>query len=167
MCSNFTTRFFCIFDWLPVTSMPQEDILDFCIPCVLCALPMISSPSKLQDWATKARRGFLLECLTAMQTRGMHTIIRDRETTTDNFVFYTDRLLRLASFPQMPSPKPQNRNCQLHTWVWRHLIDAQQSQILCFMDREVHTQCDKTNCLDWQYVVSLHILQQPLHLGAA
>ena len=27
----------------------------------------------------------------------MHTIIRDRETTVDDFVFYTDRLLRLVT----------------------------------------------------------------------
>jgi len=30
------------------------------------------------------------------QIRGMHTIIRDRETTTPDFVFYADRLLRLV-----------------------------------------------------------------------
>lgn len=31
-----------------------------------------------------------------VQTKGMHTIIRDENTTADNFVFYTDRLLRLV-----------------------------------------------------------------------
>ena len=31
------------------------------------------------------------------QTRGMHTIIRDRTTATPDFVFYADRLLRLVS----------------------------------------------------------------------
>ena len=30
------------------------------------------------------------------QTRGMHTIIRNRDTTTNDFVFYSDRLLRLV-----------------------------------------------------------------------
>lgn len=30
------------------------------------------------------------------QTRGMHTIIRDRRTTTNDFVFYADRLNRLV-----------------------------------------------------------------------
>ena len=30
------------------------------------------------------------------QVRGMHTIIRDRETGTNDFVFYADRLLRLV-----------------------------------------------------------------------
>ena len=40
------------------------------------------------------------------QTRGMHTIIRNRDTTTNDFVFYSDRLLRLvrASGPQTPAP---------------------------------------------------------------
>lgn len=33
----------------------------------------------------------------ALQIRGMHTIIRDEKTSADNFVFYTDRLLRLVS----------------------------------------------------------------------
>ena len=37
----------------------------------------------------------------------MHTIIRDRATTTDNFVFYTDRLLRLVSSVVCKNPKPQ------------------------------------------------------------
>ena len=32
-----------------------------------------------------------------LQIRGMHTIIRDKNTSADNFVFYTDRLLRLVS----------------------------------------------------------------------
>ena len=30
------------------------------------------------------------------QIRGMHTIIRDQETMTADFVFYADRLLRLV-----------------------------------------------------------------------
>ena len=30
------------------------------------------------------------------QIRGMHTIIRDENTTTSDFVFYADRLLRLV-----------------------------------------------------------------------
>lgn len=30
------------------------------------------------------------------QIRGMHTIIRDRTTSTPDFVFYADRLLRLV-----------------------------------------------------------------------
>ena len=40
------------------------------------------------------------------QTRGMHTIIRNRDTTTNDFVFYSDRLLRLvrASGPQTSAP---------------------------------------------------------------
>ncbi|KAL4419150.1 hypothetical protein ABPG77_009126, partial [Micractinium sp. CCAP 211/92] len=39
------------------------------------------------------------------QIRGMHTIIRDRETSTPDFVFYADRLLRLvveASLGHLP-----------------------------------------------------------------
>ena len=32
-----------------------------------------------------------------VQIRGMHTIIRDRETHKADFVFYADRLLRLVS----------------------------------------------------------------------
>lgn len=31
------------------------------------------------------------------QTRGMHTIVRDSQTSTPDFVFYADRLLRLVS----------------------------------------------------------------------
>lgn len=31
------------------------------------------------------------------QIRGMHTIIRDAETTTHDFIFYADRLIRLVS----------------------------------------------------------------------
>ncbi len=38
-----------------------------------------------------------------MQTKGMHTIIRDKNTTADNFVFYTDRLLRLVISTLMSS----------------------------------------------------------------
>ena len=34
------------------------------------------------------------------QIRGMHTIIRDRATTTNDFVFYADRLLRLVGPPR-------------------------------------------------------------------
>jgi uridine kinase len=30
------------------------------------------------------------------QIRGMHTLIRDQETTTHDFVFYSDRLIRLV-----------------------------------------------------------------------
>ncbi len=30
------------------------------------------------------------------QTRGMHTIVRDSATSTPDFVFYADRLLRLV-----------------------------------------------------------------------
>lgn len=33
------------------------------------------------------------------QIRGMHTLIRDRDITTPDFVFYSDRLIRLASYP--------------------------------------------------------------------
>ena len=39
------------------------------------------------------------------QIRGMHTIIRDRDTATPDFVFYSDRLLRLvveASLGHLP-----------------------------------------------------------------
>ena len=39
------------------------------------------------------------------QIRGMHTIIRDRGTSTPDFVFYSDRLLRLvveASLGHLP-----------------------------------------------------------------
>lgn len=32
----------------------------------------------------------------ALQIRGMHTIIRDRDTKAPDFVFYADRLLRLV-----------------------------------------------------------------------
>ena len=32
------------------------------------------------------------------QIKGMHTIVRDRETNKTDFVFYSDRLLRLVSF---------------------------------------------------------------------
>ena len=37
------------------------------------------------------------------QIRGMHTLVRDVETCKADFVFYSDRLLRLArlSFPHM------------------------------------------------------------------
>lgn len=40
------------------------------------------------------------------QIRGMHTIIRDRDTQTADFVFYADRLLRLvrALLPAHPCP---------------------------------------------------------------
>ncbi|KAF3324100.1 Uridine kinase-like protein 1 [Carex littledalei] len=31
-----------------------------------------------------------------MQIRGMHTLIRDKDITTPDFVFYSDRLIRLA-----------------------------------------------------------------------
>ena len=31
------------------------------------------------------------------QIKGMHTIVRDRETNKTDFVFYSDRLLRLVS----------------------------------------------------------------------
>ena len=34
--------------------------------------------------------------VTHMWCAGMHTIIRNRETTTNDFVFYADRLLRLV-----------------------------------------------------------------------
>ena len=34
------------------------------------------------------------------QIRGMHTIIRDRSTNTNDFVFYADRLLRLVGHQQ-------------------------------------------------------------------
>ena len=37
------------------------------------------------------------------QVRGMHTLIRDRETSANEFVFYADRLLRLVCLPLMPS----------------------------------------------------------------
>jgi uracil phosphoribosyltransferase len=30
------------------------------------------------------------------QIRGMHTLIRDRDITTPDFVFYSDRLIRLV-----------------------------------------------------------------------
>ena len=39
------------------------------------------------------------------QIRGMHTIIRDRQTSTADYVFYSDRLLRLvveASLGHLP-----------------------------------------------------------------
>jgi uridine kinase len=39
------------------------------------------------------------------QIRGMHTIVRDRETSTADYVFYADRLLRLvveASLGHLP-----------------------------------------------------------------
>ena len=39
------------------------------------------------------------------QIRGMHTIVRDRETSTADYVFYSDRLLRLvveASLGHLP-----------------------------------------------------------------
>ncbi len=36
-------------------------------------------------------------CPAALQIRGMHTIIRDRNTHAADFVFYADRLLRLVS----------------------------------------------------------------------
>lgn len=31
-----------------------------------------------------------------MQIRGMHTLIRDSQTTKHDFVFYSDRLIRLV-----------------------------------------------------------------------
>jgi uridine kinase len=31
-----------------------------------------------------------------MQIRGMHTLIRDSQTTKHDFVFYADRLIRLV-----------------------------------------------------------------------
>jgi hypothetical protein len=31
-----------------------------------------------------------------MQIRGMHTLIRDKDITTPDFVFYSDRLIRLV-----------------------------------------------------------------------
>jgi uridine kinase len=34
--------------------------------------------------------------MSEQQVRGMHTLIRDRETSKADFVFYADRLLRLA-----------------------------------------------------------------------
>lgn len=37
-------------------------------------------------------------CLNSGQIRGMHTLIRDQETTKHNFVFYADRLIRLVTF---------------------------------------------------------------------
>ena len=36
----------------------------------------------------------ILACL--MQIRGMHTLIRDSQTTKHDFVFYADRLIRLV-----------------------------------------------------------------------
>lgn len=33
-----------------------------------------------------------------LQIRGMHTLIRDREISKHDFVFYSDRLIRLVSF---------------------------------------------------------------------
>ena len=33
-----------------------------------------------------------------MQIRGMHTLIRDSQTTKHDFVFYADRLIRLVGF---------------------------------------------------------------------
>jgi uridine kinase len=38
------------------------------------------------------------------QIRGMHTLIRDQETTKHDFVFYADRLIRLVSGLCFPAP---------------------------------------------------------------
>ena len=38
------------------------------------------------------------------QIRGMHTIVRDQETSKADFVFYSDRLLRLVRVPLCPAP---------------------------------------------------------------
>jgi len=35
--------------------------------------------------------------IAAMQIRGMHTLIRDAQITKHDFVFYSDRLIRLVS----------------------------------------------------------------------
>lgn len=32
-----------------------------------------------------------------LQIRGMHTLIRDAQTTKHDFIFYSDRLIRLVS----------------------------------------------------------------------
>jgi uridine kinase len=39
---------------------------------------------------------FLMPLWWICQIRGMHTLIRDREVTTPDFVFYSDRLIRLV-----------------------------------------------------------------------
>ncbi len=56
------------------------------------------------------------------QIRGMHTIIRDRETSTPDFVFYSDRLLRLvveASLGHLPFRcGGWARRGFEWTWVW-------------------------------------------------
>ncbi len=49
------------------------------------------------------------------QIRGMHTIIRDRNTETTDFVFYADRLLRLVSAPVLHAAL----FCAfVHAWRW-------------------------------------------------
>jgi uracil phosphoribosyltransferase len=41
------------------------------------------------------------------QIRGMHTIIRDASTSTPDFVFYSDRLLRLVRARALQCWRPQ------------------------------------------------------------
>lgn len=36
-----------------------------------------------------------------LQIRGMHTLIRDKDIATNDFVFYSDRLIRLVICPSL------------------------------------------------------------------
>lgn len=74
--------------------------------CIICRLVYSFSCIKLPPW--KCYIGFYLGtgfrvnfvncwCWKMLQIRGMHTLIRDQEITKHDFVFYSDRLIRLVT----------------------------------------------------------------------
>uniref|UniRef100_A0A453L7W1 uracil phosphoribosyltransferase n=1 Tax=Aegilops tauschii subsp. strangulata TaxID=200361 RepID=A0A453L7W1_AEGTS len=50
----------------------------------------------MHDLCKVFRNVFVVQSTFQCQIRGMHTLIRDRDITTPDFVFYSDRLIRLV-----------------------------------------------------------------------
>lgn len=53
-----------------------------------------------------------------LQIRGMHTLIRDQETTKHDFVFYADRLIRLVRTASYTRVTIYSRKLFLHECTW-------------------------------------------------
>ncbi len=63
------------------------------------------------------------------QVSSMHTIIRNKETNQYEFIFYSNRLMRMEKFSELNSEQNHNDYCQVYVFMardslrklWQHL----------------------------------------------
>lgn len=86
------TKWLCFKGFRHMRCYKLHGIESTCIVC-LCVCISFSSQIELHYISTLV---FYLMLGSLLQIRGMHTLIRDKEITKHDFVFYSDRLIRLV-----------------------------------------------------------------------